>query len=361
MIALNSTRSLEIILAGAVTTNQLPFTATYVDHTPNTPPVIPVTTSTPADGQTNNAVAVTMVPAPAVGTQRTIKRINVYNADTAQATVTIRVNNGGTLRNQLSVILSAGERIEYEDSKGFSIYDTFGAQKVTAVQNVVEPGYIDGLRMVWDATNGFSVTSGTCYIPSVGRNVNFPSTISKAGLVLANNTWYHVYGFLNSGVPDVEHSTTAPVIYNGVARNKSGDTTRRYIGSFRTSSGGAIFKFKQAGNLITYLENIAVSPFLVLAGGTATVYTSVDVSAVIPVTSQQISLVMLNFGTASAFLIISTTDGPAHPGYIALASPGGVTTTITVTNASQALLYAYDVAPAGNSAFIRVAAYAYER
>lgn len=127
MIALNSTRSLEIILAGAVTTNQLPFTATYVDHTPNTPPTIPVTAVTPNDGQTNNTTAVTVVPAPAVGTQRTIKHVNVYNADTAQATLTIRLNNGGTFRTQIIVILRPGDRLEYEDGAGFRIMGADGA------------------------------------------------------------------------------------------------------------------------------------------------------------------------------------------------------------------------------------------
>lgn len=126
MIILDSTtESLEILLAGAITTSQLPFTASYADHNAAAPSFTPIS----SDGQTNGTTAVTLVPSPVASVQRQVKRLNVYNADTAAATVTIRLNNGGTFRIQRVITLLPGEVIEYEDSRGFTIYDASGAAK----------------------------------------------------------------------------------------------------------------------------------------------------------------------------------------------------------------------------------------
>lgn len=144
MIILDSTtESLEILLAGAVTTNQLPFTASYADHNATAPSFTPGS----SDGQTNSTTAVTLVGNPGAGVQRQVKRLNVYNADTAQVTVTIRLNNGGTLRTIIVVTLLPGDRIEYEDSTGFRVFDSTGALRsgstlatVTSLKNLLING-----------------------------------------------------------------------------------------------------------------------------------------------------------------------------------------------------------------------------
>jgi len=121
MIVLDATnKSLEIVLAGAVTTNQLPFVATYVDVT--------TTTYTPGenDGTSNNTTAVTIVSAPAASTQRQLKFLSVHNADTAAATVTIRYNNNSTTRIILRAALAVGDQIIYSDGEGFSVLDVNG-------------------------------------------------------------------------------------------------------------------------------------------------------------------------------------------------------------------------------------------
>lgn len=93
MIILDATtRSVEVLLGGAVTTNQLPIVASYVDNT--------TTSYTPGSSntQSNNTTAVTAVAAPASSTQRQVKLLTVTNADTAAATVTVRYNDNGTTR-----------------------------------------------------------------------------------------------------------------------------------------------------------------------------------------------------------------------------------------------------------------------
>jgi hypothetical protein len=86
--------------------------------------------------------------------------------------------------------------------------------------------------------------------------------------------------------------TTAPTSYSGDAYQKTGDASRRYLGSVKTNGSGSILSFLMQGNLILYREQIAAAPFRVLNGGTATTETTVNCgtagtnAGVIPVTSR---------------------------------------------------------------------------
>lgn len=115
--------SLEIDLAGAVTTNQLPFVVSYVDIT--------TTAYTPAqnNGTTNNTTAVTLVAAPAASTQRQVKFLSVFNADTVSATVTIQLNDNATTRTIFKVVLATGETLIYTTTSGFQVFDANGHPK----------------------------------------------------------------------------------------------------------------------------------------------------------------------------------------------------------------------------------------
>ncbi|MEK6744288.1 MAG: glycine-rich domain-containing protein [Nitrospirota bacterium] len=117
------TKKLEIILAGAVTANQLPFQCDWVDVT--------TTASTPGTngGLTNSAVAVDLVPVPGGTTQRIVKYINIYNADTAAATVTVRFNDNSTLRTLVKIVLQVGETIIYNGTE-FLVLDATGSKKL---------------------------------------------------------------------------------------------------------------------------------------------------------------------------------------------------------------------------------------
>lgn len=126
MILDATTKSLEVILAGAITTTQLPFVATYAD--------ISVTAFAPAgnDGQTNSTTAVAMVPAPAASVQRQVKEVSIWNADTVAATVTVRLNDNATFRNIVKVILQPGEHLQYADFYGWRVLASDGSNKNNA-------------------------------------------------------------------------------------------------------------------------------------------------------------------------------------------------------------------------------------
>jgi hypothetical protein len=114
MIILDTTlRKLELVLAGAITTNQLPFVASYQDST-----VAPPATT---NGVSNNTTAVTLVAAPASGVQRELQYLSIYNADTVSATVTVRLNDNSTLRTIVNVTLNSGSSLIFVRDAGWSI------------------------------------------------------------------------------------------------------------------------------------------------------------------------------------------------------------------------------------------------
>ena len=127
MIILDATtKSLQIILGGAVATNQLPFSASYVDVEATT---WGVTGMAESDGQSNSATAVTVVSAPASGARRQVKTLFVYNADTANVDLTVRVNNNGTFRTIFKATLATLENLQYGDN-GWQVLTVDGRVKI---------------------------------------------------------------------------------------------------------------------------------------------------------------------------------------------------------------------------------------
>ena len=111
MIILNSaSKSLEVVLAGAVATTPLPMVSNWLD-------VSSLDQSISAFGSTDTVVtgtgAVTLVSAPVTNHTRTIKSVSIYNADTTGAAVTVRLNNGTSTRILVDITLTTGSTLEY--------------------------------------------------------------------------------------------------------------------------------------------------------------------------------------------------------------------------------------------------------
>lgn len=359
--------SIEVLLGGAVTTNQSKVLVDYVDHFLNAGTGI-VENFLP-DKQistTNSATPVTILSSPPANVRRSVRFLDLQNADTANITVTIRYNDNTTTSNYITAVLSTGERLEYTDVSGFSVYDTFGAKKVTAVQNVVEPGYIDGFKLNWTSVNSLTFSSGTCYIPSLGRNVNSPGSILVSGIALGVSTFGHAYFYLNSGVPSIEVVTTAPSApYNGVARTKTGDTTRRYLGSVLTDSAGNIYEFDMLPESAfmqyrTPLTNAA--PFRVLSGGAATVPTNISLTGIVPTTATIAYYRCINTSTTGAIVFYYNSTYSAPNGIVGNTQQAFAGSTFTgdliMPCVAQNIAYSHGAPPA---AFLDVKGYWYER
>ncbi len=167
-----TTKSLEILLGGAITTNQLVYVASYVDVT--------ATSLTPAasDGLSNNTTAVTIVSAPAASTQRLLKELSIYNNDTVAATVTLRLNDNSTFRIIAKVLIQAGETLAYSDVKGVYVIG-----KLPVVQ-LTNPAYTDqtltdGATINWDMNLG-----GVATITLGGNRTMAAPTNMKKGVYI---------------------------------------------------------------------------------------------------------------------------------------------------------------------------------
>jgi hypothetical protein len=162
MIILDSaTKSVEVLLNGTVTTNQFDFVTSWVDIIGGPPPTSFLSGGN--DGTTNNTTAVSIVPAPGALTQRQVKIITVYNADTASAIVTVRYKNGASTRKICVVTLVPGSTLFYTDGEGFRVIDSSGALVTTAATG----NYFMGIQIltadptnpsddtVWAVRNGY--------------------------------------------------------------------------------------------------------------------------------------------------------------------------------------------------------------
>jgi hypothetical protein len=116
-----ATKSLEVVLAGAVATSQLPWTVDYVD----TAAAAVIANDV---GLTNSATPVTVVAAPATGL-RIIKSFSMPNSDTAPVTATVQENVSGTRKAILTFTLAVGD-VLHLDAEGWRVLTSSGAVKM---------------------------------------------------------------------------------------------------------------------------------------------------------------------------------------------------------------------------------------
>jgi hypothetical protein len=126
VIVLNTTNtSLELVLSGAVTANELHYIVHYeiVSRQGES-------TYGQSHGVSTGATDKTILAAPSVaGERRIVRGISVYNADTASATVQIHYDDGGTERTIIKVTLATLENLFYESGSGWQALTTAGAIK----------------------------------------------------------------------------------------------------------------------------------------------------------------------------------------------------------------------------------------
>lgn len=141
-------------------------------------------------------------------------------------------------------------------------------------------GYISGLEISYVSSTQVAVSSGAAYIPGLARAVRYTGANITPTM---NTTTRHYYLYLYedaSGVGQIEVSTTVPTPYQGTAKNKTGDTSRRYLGAINNTLLPAVRRFEREGNLMLYTDDDWREE--VLSGGSATARTTVSCSPYIP-------------------------------------------------------------------------------
>lgn len=204
-------------------------------------------------------------------------------------------------------------------------------------------GHMDGLILEWVDGTTLRLTSGSAFIEGLGYAVAVPAPITKSGLSLAAGSWYHVYLRLNAGVPDVEVVTTAPAApYNGTARSKGGDATRRYLGTFLTNSGGGMKAFKQSAHYFAWMGRNSIVPHHVLAAGTATSQTPVSLAGIVPFPG----IVAMLHARADSSAGLQITNAEAASFAVIEVGPGAEVITPFPVDSTHSVAYANAAAPA---------------
>lgn len=130
MIRLDATnRKLQAVLAGAITTNQLPCTVSYSDKTSTD--YVGATQLT----NTNSTTAVDICAAPGASTVRDIDYLSIRNRDTAAATVTVMLDDNATDYEIVKATLAVGDQLVYTHGDGWRVIASDGTTKTGAAGN----------------------------------------------------------------------------------------------------------------------------------------------------------------------------------------------------------------------------------
>ena len=156
MLNIDKDSTLEVLLAGAITTNQIPFVVSYNNRL-NTTYLNGEIYSKKISG-TN---AVVMLPVITSDTAfRIIEDINITNSDTVSADVTIRTKNNNQYYNLITVSLDSGDTLQYSSGNGWSVITSTGQIKTgSSGGGMVYPGV--GIALSTGASWGASITDNS--------------------------------------------------------------------------------------------------------------------------------------------------------------------------------------------------------
>ena len=170
IILSETTDNLEVVLGGSVTTNQLRCMTSWRDRTSTT--FIAGRTVT----NTNNTTDVNLAAAPAASTQRVIDFISIYNEDTVNAVVTVKLDANGTQYTLCKVTLATTERLQYQEGVGFQVFASTGALKQSINQGAnASTSGLTAVVLGSDVTNNNAVANTIADV----TGLNFSVTAAK--------------------------------------------------------------------------------------------------------------------------------------------------------------------------------------
>jgi len=249
---------------------------------------------------------------------------------------------------------------------------------------ITEPVNTDVVRLrLGVAADGVTVTlgPGRTFLPNAHRLAT-DGTASVTAASPTASTWYHVYGYEGSnGALLLEVVTTAPSApypnANGTARTKSGDASRRYLGSVYCGSNGKFRPMKHTqcqslGNLVTFSAASAAGsvPVNLISALAATTVQTISLASIVPLTATHVRIQVRNNSNFQVY-IANPDNGAASPtNYIATSNPGAsdsmdielsATQTISVLLSATSLLGGILGALLTGSVSITVQGYLYDR
>lgn len=151
----------------------------------------------------------------------------------------------------------------------------------------VSSRYIEGLELQWGAS-AITVLPGSAAMVDTGLPLELAAsaTISLTGLT--SGTWYHVYLYLVGTTATLELSATAPVLAASGGYQKTGDATRRYVGSVLANGSTSVYPFVQDGTQVHWNVTPNVAPFALLSVVPTTTPANVSAAGCAPATAVSI-------------------------------------------------------------------------
>jgi len=278
IILSQTTDKIDVVLGGAVTTNELRCFSAYRDIT--TTGYSPLRNVTLTNGTTD----VALVSSPASSTQRVIDTLIIYNADTVTADVTIKLDANGTEYILFKGSIPTGGQLQYNDKIGFKVLGDTGEEYVSINQgtlpvgntlqstiitsNVVNSGAANNIIDITGLS--FSVTAGQSYWFrfQIQYDVNLITTGSRFSVngPAGTMSYYSIYS--NNTTTVINNQGISAVDTPATSSTNSGNLTNIAIVEgyyYPTSNGTVIGRFAselltansaivKAGSLVQYLR-----------------------------------------------------------------------------------------------------------
>lgn len=279
IILSQTTDKIDVVLGGAVTTNELRCFSAYRDIT--------TTGYTPGRNValTSGTTDVALVASPSSSTQRIIDTIFIYNADTVKATVTIKLDANGTEYILFKGSIPVGCQLQYNDKNGFKVVSDNGEEYISSDQAVVPVGNtLQSTIITADVNNSgsantinditglsFSITAGETYW--FRFQIQFVTNINTTGSRWSINgpagtmNYYSVFPSSNTAAPSTniglstadlpsasQNGTVGAlgtVVIEGFYNATANGTV---IGRFASEVGTADSVTAKAGSLVQYLR-----------------------------------------------------------------------------------------------------------
>lgn len=266
MILLDATtRKLQVLLAGALATNNSPWCASYADIATTT---FAMSAAASQLGNTNGVTAVDVLSAPAASTSRQLKYFNLFNADTAAITATVRYNDNGTLYTLVKVTLAVGEQLVYNQEAGWQIFDAAGNLKTannfargqipgTATNDVAAAGNIGELVQanVVRAAGGAATSGVAANITSVSLSPGDWSLTAIAAINYSGGTATQLGAGLSTTSATISSFPDNGRSYLAQGFSNTGDVNCPMAGAFSLSVTTVVYLVAQAifvGGAATY-------------------------------------------------------------------------------------------------------------
>ena len=149
----------------------------------------------------NGTTAVVAVAAPGSGERRVIDFISIYNPNVAAATVTIRINQGGSFFILAKVTLAQDERLQYTDAHGWVVLNSAGGVKSSVNQgnNPISSGWNSAVLGA-DVTNNNAVANsiadvtGLSFPVVAGQRYNFKFNINYTAAATTTGSRWTISG-----------------------------------------------------------------------------------------------------------------------------------------------------------------------